>query len=227
MAEPGASTRLIVLGCVRLFAPVHGYFLRRELTSWRVDQWANVHPGSIYGALRTLTRDGLLEEVTTTPAAGRPARTSYRLTAAGEAEFLALLRRGLLATDDPASFLAALNLSIALPRDEVVRALRARVAILEGALAQGAAFVADLLAAPDTPDHAVEVPRFFEARTRGELEWLRDLLRRVESGAYSYAGEQPYWTPTPDALAQAEAAGVGAGARIADRRQRKTRNSQA
>ena len=59
----GSSTRLLVLGCVRIFQPVHGYFLRRELVSWEVDQWAHVHPGSIYNALKSLTRSGLLEEV--------------------------------------------------------------------------------------------------------------------------------------------------------------------
>ena len=42
-----ASTRLLVLGVVRIFQPVHGYDVRRELLSWRVDQWANVAPGSI------------------------------------------------------------------------------------------------------------------------------------------------------------------------------------
>ena len=54
----GSSTRLLVLGCVRIFQPVHGYFLRRELVSWEVDQWAHVHPGSIYNALKSLTRCG-------------------------------------------------------------------------------------------------------------------------------------------------------------------------
>ena len=42
-----SSTRLLVLGVVRIFQPVHGYDVRRELLSWRVDQWANVAPGSI------------------------------------------------------------------------------------------------------------------------------------------------------------------------------------
>ena len=52
-----SSTRLLVLGVVRIFQPVHGYDVRRELLSWRVDQWANVAPGSIYNALKTLTKE--------------------------------------------------------------------------------------------------------------------------------------------------------------------------
>jgi len=213
MAEPGASTRLIVLGCVRIFQPVHGYFLRRELGTWQVDSWANVHPGSIYGALRSLTRDALLEEVRTTTASDRPSnrpeRTSYRLTAAGEAEFLMLLRRGLLELDDPPTFLAALNLGGALPRDEVLRALRARTVMLEGKAAQELAFADEILATADTPDWASEVPRMIASRTSGELGWLRGLVERIDAGAYSYAGEPPTWQPTPEAVAQVVAAGVG------------------
>ena len=60
-----ASTRLLVLGAVRIFQPAHGYLVRRELLSWDVENWAAINPGSIYNMLRTLTRDGLLEEVDT------------------------------------------------------------------------------------------------------------------------------------------------------------------
>ena len=49
-----SSTRLLILGAVRIFQPVHGYFVRRELLTWRVEQWAKINPGSIYNALRTL-----------------------------------------------------------------------------------------------------------------------------------------------------------------------------
>jgi DNA-binding PadR family transcriptional regulator len=86
-----SATRLLVLGVVRIFQPVHGYFVRRELLSWHVDEWASVNPGSIYNALRTLTREGYLEEVAT-DAGGRPARTTYRFTADGETEFFSVLR---------------------------------------------------------------------------------------------------------------------------------------
>ena len=55
-------TRLLVLGGVRIFEPAHGYLVRRELLSWQVEEWAHVKPGSIYNALRTMTRDGLLLE---------------------------------------------------------------------------------------------------------------------------------------------------------------------
>ena len=55
-----STTRLLLLGAVRIFQPVHGYLLRRELLSWQVEDWAHVKPGSIYSGLRTLVGLGLL-----------------------------------------------------------------------------------------------------------------------------------------------------------------------
>src|SRR6185437_12722159 len=91
--EPGtvSATRLLVLGAVRIFQPAHGYLVRRELLSWDVENWAAINPGSIYNMLRTLTRDGLLEEVDTADVGKGPARVAYRLTADGETAFLGLL----------------------------------------------------------------------------------------------------------------------------------------
>jgi hypothetical protein len=48
-----SSTRLLILGAVRIFQPVHGYFVRRELLSWRADQWAKINPGSGWGRGRS------------------------------------------------------------------------------------------------------------------------------------------------------------------------------
>ena len=55
-----SATRLLLLGTVRIFQPVHGYFVRRELMSWHADSWANLNPGSVYNGLRSLARDGIL-----------------------------------------------------------------------------------------------------------------------------------------------------------------------
>ncbi|MDX6580437.1 MAG: hypothetical protein QOJ47_1986, partial [Gaiellales bacterium] len=41
------------------------YLVRWELMSWQVDRWAHLNPGYVYNALRSLARDGYLEEVAT------------------------------------------------------------------------------------------------------------------------------------------------------------------
>ncbi|WP_170166607.1 PadR family transcriptional regulator [Lentzea atacamensis] len=55
-----SATRMLVLGVVKLVGEAHGYVVRRELKSWSADSWANVQPGSIYHALKSLAKDGLL-----------------------------------------------------------------------------------------------------------------------------------------------------------------------
>src|SRR6185437_8903448 len=77
-----SATRLLVLGVIRIMQPVHGYDVRRELVSWRVEELANVKPGSIYSAIRTLERDGCIAVHSRASEDSRPERTSYELTAA-------------------------------------------------------------------------------------------------------------------------------------------------
>jgi DNA-binding PadR family transcriptional regulator len=203
----GAATRLLVLGAVRIFQPVHGYLVRRELASWDIGAWASIHPGSIYRALRTLTVRGFLEEASTQASGNRPERTAYRLTPAGESEFFELLRTALEGTQDPTAFLVAVNFAYALPRAEAVSALEVHVADLERAVAAADATAAQILTSDETPNSASEVSRVLSARAAGELTWARDYLQRVRDGAYSFAGEEPDWRPTAAQVAEALAAG--------------------
>jgi DNA-binding PadR family transcriptional regulator len=182
-----SSTRLLVLGVVRIFQPAHGYLVRRELMSWRVDQWAALHPGSIYNMLRTLERDGMLEEAE--KADGKPHRTSYRLTADGETEFLALLREALWRVDpyDPRTLLAGASFMWALTREEVVAALESRVAQLEAAH-RGTGFAVDTVRAdPTKPSHVSELLLLADARMQGELAWAREVLERLRAGEHEFA----------------------------------------
>ena len=84
-------TRLLVLGAVQIFQPAHGYLVRRELVSWEAERWAHLNPGSIYHALKILTRQGLLAEepaaqaASPGPAAKAASRVRSRATASNEA----------------------------------------------------------------------------------------------------------------------------------------------
>ena len=86
------ATRLLVLGAVRILQPVHGYDVRRELISWRLESVANVKPGSIYNALRTLEKDSCIAVHARESDQSRPERTTYTITGEGEKEFQLLLR---------------------------------------------------------------------------------------------------------------------------------------
>src|SRR5690242_1337030 len=123
-------TRLLILGTVRLLQPVNGYAVRRELVSWQADQWANLNPGSVYNALRSLTRDALLREHPAPDGAGAgpSTRATYELTAEGEAELVQLVRAALWRVHpfEPAWLAAGWSFAHLLTRTEVVQALTTR-----------------------------------------------------------------------------------------------------
>jgi DNA-binding PadR family transcriptional regulator len=196
-----STTRLLLLGVVRIFQPAYGYQLRRELMTWNVQVWANINPGSIYTGLRTLAKHGYLQEISG-DAGNKPGRTSYRLTMDGESEYFTLLRAALWTVQGfrPDEMQAALSFLWSLRRDEVIAGLESRIAQLE-AMAKSQPFAErQIVEDPGTPNHVVEMLRIAAARDHGELEWTRGFLERVRDGAYTFAGEAPDWAPPPGAI---------------------------
>ena len=177
-----SSTRLLILGCVRIFQPVHGYEIRRELESWSVADWTAIAYGSIYHALTSLARDGLLEVVGTEQHGRRPARTSYRLTPPGEEEYLRLLRdtwwrpKPLI---DP--FAPGLSFMADLPRDEVLAALEYRIQSGRAAN-ESTRFMLDSPLMKEKPAVVAEMLLLSIARTEAEIAWTERLMERVQRG---------------------------------------------
>jgi DNA-binding PadR family transcriptional regulator len=190
-----SATRLLVLGAVRIMQPVHGYDVRRELVSWRIEDSANVKPGSIYSALKTLAKDGLISVSGHDADPGRPERTSYVLTGEGEKEFQTLLRAAWWRVERPSEpLIPALCLMPFLPREEFAAALQSRIMQLTATLEElrfARAGIKDGASGADgeIPEHVREIMDFGTARTKSELTWTKALLGRVRAGAYVFAGE--------------------------------------
>jgi DNA-binding PadR family transcriptional regulator len=176
---------------VRVFQPVHGYFVRRELLSWRTEAWAHLNPGSIYNGLRVLARDGFLEEVGTEAKGGRPARTSYLLTADGETEFLTLLRGMLwnVSPTEPDNLLAAWSFSWALSREEVIAAFEHRLEAIDASGRANEYAIVDLAHDPEKPSHVAESFRLVQARLEGEASWTPEMIERLRAGEHHFAGD--------------------------------------
>ena len=115
--------RLLVLGAIRVRGQAHGYAVHRELLSWKVETWTAVKPGSIYHALKQLTREGKLDAVGTQVSTEGPGRLLYELTQAGEAEFHQLLYSA-LSSIQMAELSAGVAFMQTLPRQRVVELLR-------------------------------------------------------------------------------------------------------
>jgi DNA-binding PadR family transcriptional regulator len=195
-----APTRLLVLGVIRLLQPVHGYDVRRELLSWQAEQWANVAPGSVYGALKTMERDGWIEAVETSQKGTRPARTTYRVTDEGEKAFHLLLNATWMhARSENHPLLPAVALMPFADRDTVIGHLEARALELDAESKRTQAQIKHIQSgtgdpATAVPYHAAEMLRLTLARTEAELTWTRDLIDRLRSGELHPWGPPP---PTP------------------------------
>lgn len=176
-----SATRLLVLGVVRGYGRAHGYRVGNDLLSWGADEWANVKWGSIYHALRALTRAGFLLDHDDVPG-----RTDYELTEGGEAEFQRLLRDALRTPQPRPDMLgAALAMLPSLPRAEAIGLLRERLAAHETTRDKAQAQVdgwAD-------PPHVRELFGLWQHTAAGGAEWTRGVIERLEAGAYPMAGE--------------------------------------
>jgi DNA-binding PadR family transcriptional regulator len=179
-----STTRLLLLGAVRIFQPVHGYLLRRELLSWQVQDWAHVNPGSIYSGLRTLAKQALLDELPGDPVA-------YRLTPDGEVEYQRLLSLALREPDwsDPTRLLGGLCFFTTLPRDEVREALRARSLVLEATVSGTASAIRSIEQHRTAPAATTELFRVAGHWLEGERAWVREICERIDAGHYRFAGE--------------------------------------
>jgi DNA-binding PadR family transcriptional regulator len=180
------ATRLLVLGVVRGYGRAHGYLVQNALLSWGAANWANIKWGSIYHALKQLTRQGYL---TATEVWEAPGRVDYEVTEAAEGEFLKLLRDAIRRPDNNPDLLGAgLVFLPALPRAEAVALLTERLAALETTRDSETKQAAQA-GAGTVPDHIRELHGLWAYNAGGAAEWTRELIRRLEGGAYQMAGE--------------------------------------
>ncbi|MDX3387937.1 PadR family transcriptional regulator [Streptomyces niveiscabiei] len=185
-----SAIRLLVLNAVRQHGRAHGYQVRSDLEYWGAHEWSNAKPGSIYHALKQLAKQGFLHEHEIAPStAGGPPRTEYEITAAGDEEYLRLVREALTSYDQKTDVKsAALGSMVDLPRAEVLALLEERIR----RIGSWRSAVTDYYVPEDGPEqlgHIGEIMNFWIHTADGEAEWTRGLIARIEGGAYAFAGE--------------------------------------
>ncbi|WP_369266781.1 PadR family transcriptional regulator [Streptomyces harbinensis] len=183
--------RLLVLGSVRQHGRAHGYQVLSDLEFWGAHEWSNAKPGSIYHALKSMAKQGLLvaHEAAPSPAGGPP-RTEYEVTAAGDELFFDLLRHALRAHDERIDVLTAgVGFLVDLPRAEAIALLRERVAALEAWRAEVRTHWSPPDDTPEQWGHIGEIMRLWVHTSSTDEEWTRGLIARLEAGAYVFAGE--------------------------------------
>lgn len=160
---------------------MHPYEMAATLKQRGKEQSIKLRYGSLYTVIGQLEREGFIEAAGTERDGGRPERTTYRLTQAGETEMNSWLR-SLVAepVKEYPQFEAALSLLPALPPEDVQRLLAERLGRLDeqehrmqGEI-QGAA--------------ATNVPALFLVETeyaltlvRAERAYVKALARGIET----------------------------------------------
>ncbi|WP_369217512.1 PadR family transcriptional regulator [Streptomyces flavofungini] len=185
-----SAIRLLVLGAVRQHGRAHGYQVRNDLEYWGAHEWSNAKPGSIYHALKQLAKQGMLLAHEVAPStAGGPPRTEYEITEQGTEEYLSLLRSSLTTYDQrPDVLTSGLGFMVDLPREEAVALLKERVR----RMAEWRASVTDYYTPEEGPGqlgHIGEIMNYWVHSADTGAQWTRDLIARIEGGAYTFAGE--------------------------------------
>ena len=180
-----STTRMMILGLVRMMQPVHGYDVRRELLSWQADKWANVQPGSIYHALRKLTEEGLLREVEhrarsaagrRAPATRSPTKGSRRVR---DAPARAVVERQ---ADDRSVRRGVLVPAGAAARGGGRRRCATGRRLLPASVESLRASIASAWISDYKPTHVAWMFELGIARMEGEIAWCERVADLVESG---------------------------------------------
>lgn len=189
LPSSGEITRLAIVGTLS-YAPMHGYEIRREIEARRMERWADVGYGSIYGRLRRLVDEGLVEIVRTERANNRPSRTVYGITDLGRQALVEALGTALAVPEFPA---VTVDLALSYCVTESSRLGLAQLErLLEARLARLDAIAAELDHASDEPvgpqpgvSALVEdLLRHSKERVATERDWTHHVLGRLVAGDY-------------------------------------------
>ncbi|GAB0105757.1 PadR family transcriptional regulator [Nocardia sp. JMUB6875] len=162
--------------------PMHPYEMYQLMLSRHEDEFVKIKPGSLYHTVARLADQELVAAEGTDRAGNRPERTTYRIRTAGREALRTrvtdLLREPV--KEHPA-FVSALAEAHNLPVDEVIAALRERVAWIESRLADLLS-LRELAAARGVPRRYWVRVDYIRAQGSAEAEWLRGFIAELESG---------------------------------------------
>jgi len=161
---------------------MHPYEMAATLKQRGKEQSIKLRYGSLYTVIGQLEREGFIEAAGTERDGGRPERTTYRLTDAGEIEMNSWLR-SLIAepVKEYPQFEAALSLLPALPPKDVQLLLAERLGRLEVQERQMQAEIKGA-AAINLPALFLVESEYALALVRAERAYVKGLIRGIETG---------------------------------------------
>jgi DNA-binding PadR family transcriptional regulator len=172
---------LAVLSCL-YERPMHPYEIAQTLRSRAKHESIRLNYGSLYSVVGVLEKKQFIRARETVREGRRPERTIYEITDAGARELVEWLS-DLVSTPEKEylQFEAALSLLPALSVDEALTLLQQRALALEITLTQMKA-IREAAADSGLPRIFDLEGEYMQALTTAELEYVRRLVKDIESG---------------------------------------------
>ena len=163
--------------------PMHPYEMKLKMKQRGHDQVIRIKGGSIYDTVERLEEGGFITSQAPSREGRRPERTVYEVTETGRDEITDWLRE-LLAqpVNEYPQFAAALAFFAVLDKEEVVRLLTVRTAMLESQIAATEKGLENWMKTMGIPRLFLVEAEYGLVMNRAELEWVRSLIRDIKDG---------------------------------------------
>jgi len=171
-----SSIRLYILGALADEGEMHGHQLRQLADEEYVTWWTDISVGALYGALKRMAREGLIEESRTERKGGYPERQIWRITAEGRIALARLREEGLSkVVFRPDPFDLAVSRLDRDRLDEFPAMLELRLQRLRAMLAHERAKIEQFAQNLSVTEQLVV--RHRDARLEAEIAWHESLLK--------------------------------------------------
>jgi DNA-binding PadR family transcriptional regulator len=173
-----SSIRLFILGSLAQHGAMHGHQLRLLAEEEHVNLWTDITVGALYGAIKRLATDGLIEEVRVERAGKYPERQVYDISQAGRRALSTLRFDGLrqvVLKPDP--FDLALTRLDPDKLDDLATVIEHRLMVLRSLLRDSEGVIADALPYLSVSERYAMGHK--EHRLRAEIDWHEQFLKAI------------------------------------------------
>ncbi len=161
--------------------PMHPYEIQRLLKGRHKDDVLVLKRGSLYHAIRRLVAAVLIEERATSREGLRPERTTYAITAAGQAALIEWLKRRVATPiHERSNFMGSISFLFHLDPKDVATGLEHRLQRLQEEIARFDETIASV--GPRIGRIHVLESEYARAMRAAEAKWTRDILTDLRSG---------------------------------------------
>lgn len=173
-----SSIRVFILGAFAERGAMHGHQLRRLADEEHVSEWADITVGGLYGALKRLAAESLIEEVRVEQPGNHPKRQVWDITEDGRRALASLQLSGLRElVFKPDPFDLVLTRLDADHLDDLPAVVAARISTFQAMQADQEAHLSSVARYLTVAEQVAMTHR--TERLKAEITWHRQLAERI------------------------------------------------